>query len=64
VRVQSRRNSERIHIYSRPVNKDWELFVTTLEENEAVMVRVRVNPDSLLRWIDDPVRMACKRGAD
>jgi plasmid maintenance system killer protein len=63
VRVQSR-NGERVHIYSRRVNKNWELFVATLEDNEAVMVRVRVNPDGLAKWVNNPLGMACRKGAD
>ena len=64
VRVQSNRNRERVHIYSRQVNKDWELFVTTLERHEAVAVRIRVYPDGLAKWVNDPIRMACKKGSD
>jgi hypothetical protein len=64
VRVQSKRSGERVHIYSRRVNKLWELLVTTLERNEAVIVRVRVDPEGLAKWVDDPVRMACRKGAN
>jgi hypothetical protein len=64
VRVQSKRNPERVNIYARRVNKDWELFVTSVERNEAVFIRVRVNPDGLARWVENPIGMACRRGAD
>jgi hypothetical protein len=64
VRVQSRRNGERVNIYSRRVNKDWELFVITLERNQAVVLRLRVNPDGLAKWVSDPVTMACRKGAN
>jgi hypothetical protein len=56
VRVQSKR--ERVHIYSREAGKDWELLLATLERNEAVVMRVRVNPDGLAKWVNNPLVMA------
>jgi hypothetical protein len=56
IRVQSRR--ERVHIYSRQSGKDWELLLTTLERNEAVVMRVRVNPDGLAKWVNNPLVLA------
>lgn len=56
IRVQSKR--ERVHVYSREIGKDWELLLTTLEDNEAVLMRVRVNPDSLANWVNNPLAMA------
>jgi hypothetical protein len=60
VRVQSRH--ERVHIYSRRMKNDWELLITTLERDEAVVVRVRLNPDGLARWVNEPRFMARNKG--
>lgn len=64
IRVQSNRSGERVHIYSRKVKDDWELLITTLERNEAVVVRVRLNPGGLAKWVHDPAIMARHKGVD
>ena len=58
VRVNSRRNGERVQIYSRRKGtSDWELLIATLERKEAVVVRVELNPESLSRWVNNPSGM-------
>jgi hypothetical protein len=64
VRVQSHRGRERVHIYGRKAKEDWELLIATLERNEAVIVRVRLNPDGLAKWVNNPVFMARRKGID
>ena len=68
VRVQSNRSRERVHIYSRKVKSDWELLITTFERKEAVVVRVRLNPDGLAKWVHHPAIMArdhrCNKNID
>ena len=59
VQVIDNRSRERIHVYSRQTHRDHELMITTLEPDEAMMVRVRVNAERLARWINDP-RMAAR----
>lgn len=62
VRVNSRRSGERVQIYSRRNGtKNWELLIATLERNEAVLMRVRLNPETLAKWVNDPSRMARHR---
>ena len=60
VRVMSSRKRDRVQIYAREAGRDHELLVTTFEDNEAVMVRVRVNAEGLAKWVNDP-RAMCGR---
>lgn len=62
VRVHSRRSGERVQIYSRRKGTDdWELLIATLERSEAVVLRVRLNPETLSQWVHSPGRMARRR---
>ena len=60
VRVTSNRKRERVQIYARESGRDHELLVTTFEDHEAVMVRVRVNAENLAKWVNNP-RIMCGR---
>ena len=64
VRVNERRSGERVQVYSRRRGtNDWELLVATLERSEAVLARVRVNPEELARWVNRPAQMARHGGS-
>jgi hypothetical protein len=54
VRVWSRRDNERTYIYARPRGNDLELFVVSLEAEEAVVLKLRMNPDKLDEFMDEP----------
>jgi hypothetical protein len=60
VRVMSNKKRERVQIYARPSGRDHELLVTTFEDHEAVMVRVKVNAENLAKWVNNP-RAMCGR---
>ena len=60
VRVVSKKNRERVQIYARESGRDHELLITTFEDREAVMVRVRVNAENLAKWVNNP-RLMCGR---
>jgi Ca-activated chloride channel homolog len=57
VRVHSRKSGERVYIYAKPKGKDLELMIATLEQREAVVIQVKVNPDTLAKWMERPDRM-------
>ncbi len=44
VRVYSRRTGERSYIYAAERGDDIEFFIVTLEENEAVVMKVKLDP--------------------
>jgi VWFA-related protein len=57
VRVHSRKSGERVYVYAKPKGKDLELMIATLEQREAVVIQVKVNPDTLAKWMERPDRM-------
>jgi hypothetical protein len=52
VRVWSRRNGENVVVFARPDGKDMKLLVATVDENEAIVVQVKINPDELSKCIE------------
>jgi hypothetical protein len=60
VQVRSRRNGheETVLVYMRQQGKDWKLLVTAVEQNEATVVQLLLNPDAIARWIASPERSA------
>lgn len=58
VRVWSRRDNERTYIYARPRGNDLELFIVSLERDEAVVLKLRMNPDKLDEMMDEPKRVS------
>ncbi|MFB3923412.1 MAG: hypothetical protein ACE145_16955 [Terriglobia bacterium] len=58
VRVRSRHDGEQTYIYAKELGSDYELLVVTLEPGEAVVVKMRVNPDKMQDWMDEPLAMS------
>lgn len=55
VRVSSRASSNnRVLIYAKPAGKDLELMTVVLEPREAVVIQVRLNPDAVAKFMNDP----------
>lgn len=52
IRVRSR-NGESTNIYVRPDGKHLNLLVTALDGDDATFVQVRIQPESLIRFVDD-----------
>jgi hypothetical protein len=52
IRVRSARG-ESTNIYERPEGKHLNLLVTALDGNDATFVEVRIQPESLIRFVDD-----------
>jgi len=55
VRVRSGRHSEQTYVYLREVKDASELLIVTLDPGEAVVVKVRLKPEAMKDWMDDPV---------
>jgi hypothetical protein len=65
ITVDERRSGERVHVYGCRSGKDhWELFLIALERREAVVMRLRLNPAGLAKWLDHPHRMARRQYSD
>jgi hypothetical protein len=54
VRVHSRRNGESTYIFMGDAGKSTKLLIATFERNEATVVEVKVNVDTLLKMINQP----------
>ena len=58
VRVWSRRDGEQTFVYARESANDWEMLVVTLERDEACVIKMKLNPDAVSRWIGEPEERA------
>ncbi len=58
VRVESRRDGEQTHVFARPLNNDFELLIVCVERHEATVMRMRLDPERMSEWEDDPAGMA------
>jgi hypothetical protein len=54
VRVRSRRSNEHTLIYAREAGKDLKLMIVTLEPREATLIRVKLDPRTLAKWMENP----------
>lgn len=60
VQVRSHRNGkdETVLVYMRQEGKEWKLLVTAVEQDEATVVQLLLNPDALARWMASPEHCA------
>ncbi len=54
IRVHSRRSGESTYIFMGDAGKSTKLLIATFERNEATVVEVKVNMDTLLRMMNQP----------
>jgi len=54
VRVKSR-DGEQTYIYARETAGKFEMLIVSLEEDEAVVLKMRIPSDAMARWMDKPV---------
>jgi hypothetical protein len=54
VRVHSRRDEESTYIFMGDAGKSTKLLIATFQRNEATVVEVKVNMETLLKMIDQP----------
>jgi len=58
VKVRSRRDGEQTFVYAKELGQAFNLLVVTLESDEACVVQMRVNPEEMSKWVDDPPAMS------
>lgn len=63
VRVHSRRDGEQTFVYAKELSQDFELLVVSLERDEACVVKMRVEPEEMSKWIENPPAMSRKTPA-
>lgn len=54
VRSLKKGAEETVLVYMRQEGNDWRLLVTAVERDEATVVQLRLNPDALAKWMNDP----------
>ncbi len=54
VQSYSRKNRETTLIFLRTEGRDIRMLITNLERDEATVVELKLNPEGLRRWMDDP----------
>lgn len=56
------RNGDQVYIYATEAGKDIKLAVLVINQREAALARVRVNPDALRKFMDNPQIMGISLG--
>jgi hypothetical protein len=64
VRVRSKRDGERTHIYASEAGKDISLFIITVEEREAVVMEVKMSPEKFAEMMDEPATISASLRED
>ncbi len=54
VRVKSR-EWEQTHIYARETAGKFEMLIISMEQDEAVVLKMRLHPEAMAQWIEKPV---------
>lgn len=54
VRIYSRRDGQQAFVYARNEGQDIKLLVVTLDQAEAVVARVKLNPAALAKFMENP----------
>ena len=62
VRVYSRKDGEQTFVYSKQEGKCMRLMVVIVEREQATIVKVKINPDALLKFMDNPKIMGISLG--
>lgn len=56
VRVRSHRDHEQTYVYLHDAKDASELLVVTIDPSDAVVVKMRLKPEAMKDWMDDPVQ--------
>ena len=62
IRSTSKKSDERAVIFVRAAGKDFEMMITSIEPQEAAVVKIRVKANEMKKWMDEPDEMALHRG--
>jgi hypothetical protein len=57
LRVRSKRSRELVNILSRTRHDQVSLLLVTVNQGDAVVAQVAVNPETIVAWIKDPVHI-------
>jgi len=54
VKVYSRSDGQQTFVYSKEEGKCFRIMVVNIGREDATVVKLKVNPDTLVKWIDNP----------
>ncbi|MBV8859424.1 MAG: hypothetical protein JOZ02_21000 [Acidobacteria bacterium] len=54
VRIRTGRGAEQTHVYVREAGDNLKLMIVTLDGEQATVIRVKVNPEALAKFAQDP----------
>lgn len=63
VRIHSRAGEQTI-VYAREAQKDVNLMIVIVDESEATVLRVKVTPQALARWMENPKMLGRSLASD
>ena len=52
IRFYSRKQMQRTYLYAKEVGKDYQVMITTMQPDNAVVLSVKVNPEQLAKFIE------------
>ena len=58
IRSSSNKTKERAVIYVRNAGKNFDMLIASLETGEAAVLKLRLKPDEMKKWMDEPGEMA------
>jgi hypothetical protein len=56
LRAQDRRTNEWTCMYAANSGNQWKLLIAAMEKREATLIRIKLNPEGMLKWIKSPSR--------
>ncbi|MBD0371627.1 MAG: hypothetical protein ICV60_12375 [Pyrinomonadaceae bacterium] len=59
-----RRNGDQVYVYAAEAGKDVKLAVLVINQTDAVIARVKVDPNALRKFLDDPKIMGISLGGN
>lgn len=64
IRVHERRHDQWVCIYSNFAAGRWKLLIASLEQREAAVIRIRLNPGGMRNWVLCPAHRARRYAGD
>lgn len=64
VRSSSKRTQERAVIYVRAAGPNFDMMIVSIEANEADVVKLRLKPGEMKKWMDEPDEMVEHRDSE
>ena len=53
VKVRSRKDGSETHIFTREAGKDFELLIVSIDGSDGTVLKAKVDPETLAKWVDE-----------